>query len=67
MSIPRIRLIIMSTANGEEESVIFTEDFDTEADDYCARGQTVDLDEQVLVELPDGFPLDYTLDRRQPF
>ena len=64
MSIPRIRLIIMSTDNGEHETVVFTEDFDRSTDYWRTGDQTVDFDEQILVDLPSFFPFDNELDRR---
>ena len=58
-----MRLIIVSTENGEREDVIFTEDNETPAADYCDPGQTVSYDEEINCELPSIFPLEYTLRR----
>lgn len=57
----RIRLIIVSTENGEREHVIFTDDRDAPATDWCESGQSVDFDSVIEAELPDAFPLDSAL------
>jgi hypothetical protein len=58
-----IRVIISSTDHGERECVIFTEDFETPVGDYLKPGFTVDCDEIRDLDLPDGFPLESTLER----
>jgi len=58
----RIRVIVTSTKDGSEENVIFTDDLETPAEDYCRPGFTVDIDEEID-ELPSGFPMNYTLVR----
>jgi hypothetical protein len=55
------RLIIVSTENGEDETVVFTHDCDTPATDFCRPGQTVDYDDLIYAELPSAFPVDSPL------
>jgi len=59
-----IRCIMMDTDNGSNESVVFTEDMDKDAEDFLYPGQKVIEDEKLDVELPSGFPMDYILKRQ---
>ena len=61
---PRTRCIVMSDPSGFRESVVFTENRVAQASEFCAPGQTVDIDVRLPLEMPAGFPLDYILDRR---
>lgn len=58
-----IRLIIVSNNSGSKEDVIFTEDYDTPATDYCTVDQEVTFDDKIEADLPTTFPLEYTLHR----
>lgn len=58
-----VRLIISSTENGDQETVFFTEDFNSPAEEFIPPGQTVDFDQSISAELPDYFPMDYELKR----
>ena len=60
----KIRLIISSNENGNEEEVYFTSDFDSPADDFCRPGLQVTCDEEIEDNLPAIFPREYTLVRR---
>lgn len=53
----------MSTLNGNQEEVIFTEDFDVDAKDFCNPGFQVDYDEVIQNTLPGIFPINYNLRR----
>lgn len=57
----QIRVVVVSNENGTNEDVIFTEEFDVPATDFCARDQTVDIDKLIDNNLPSGFPTDFTL------
>ena len=56
-----IRLIIMSNESGSE-TVLFTEQFETPAEDHCSQDQTVDFDQKIEVELPSNFPMGFELE-----
>jgi len=56
-----IRLITMYNADTNAEEVIFTEDLDTPASDYCKTDFTVTFDQVISADLPTEFPLEYTL------
>ena len=58
----KIRLIIASSENGEQECVIFTEDFETPAEDFFLN-LAVSFDETMEILLPDIFPTEYILTR----
>ena len=64
-SYDKMRVIVVSDRSASDERVVFTEDFDSPAEDWCVPGKhTVDSD--VIVddmELPEGFPLEYGLKR----
>lgn len=53
-----IRLIIMSTESGENETVIFTEDENSPGSDFLKPGQSVDFDGMISADLPGAFPTD---------
>ena len=55
-----VRLIVRSLPNGENETMIFTDDLITPAIYHCKSGQIVDIDKEIEMELPSGFPLNYT-------
>lgn len=57
----KVRIIICSTEDGSKEDVIFTQEFDTPASDYCRPGLTIDCDEVKELDLPSAFPLEHTL------
>ena len=60
----KIRYIQGSGESGEKETIVFTYDFDSPADDWMAPGLTIDKDEILEhYELPDGFPTDTALVR----
>jgi len=60
----KIRLIQTSSENGNRETVTFCDVEDTSpVVDYCRPGETVDFDKIIEADLPDGFPLNYTLRR----
>ena len=59
----KIRVIVSSTENGNEEQVVFTEEFDKEVDYFIPPGSTVDIDTIIEDNLPSGFPKEYTLKR----
>lgn len=60
-----IRVIVVSTPNGNQEEVLFTEDVESSAEDLFTLGDmTVNIDE-TIEELPGGFPMDYILRREQ--
>lgn len=57
----RIRVIIASKDNGDNEQVIFTEDFDSLASDWFVKGMTIDSDTVIINNLPSGFPIESNL------
>jgi hypothetical protein len=57
-----IRIIITSNTSGSIEEVFFTEDLDSDVDDFIASG--LDLVSDTIIEdheLPMGFPIETTL------
>ena len=53
----KIRLIIASDyGNGENETILFTEDFEEEVASFLLPGQSVDYDVVIEADLPSGFP-----------
>jgi hypothetical protein len=59
---PKLRIIIVSDENGENEMTTFTEDFVISANNFCVKSQTVDTD--VVIEnmqLPSSFPIETEL------
>lgn len=62
----KIRVIIFSSDNGQNETVIFTADFDTPVDDFLTPGlnMTLSCDEVIEDNLPSLFPREYTLLRK---
>jgi len=59
-----MRIIVVSNQSGEKEDVLFTDDCETPAADYCDDDQTVDIDEQVSFEMPSCFPMEHVLRKR---
>lgn len=59
-----IRCIVMDNETGSNETVVFTEDMEKDAEDYTAPGQSVVTDEKLDVDFPSGFPLDYILKKQ---
>lgn len=59
----KIRLILQSSENGEEEHVIFTEEFDQPVSQFLYSNCTVDFDGIIIADLPSGFPREYDLKR----
>jgi len=51
----------MSNESGSNETVLFTEDFETPAANYCSQDQIVNFDQGVEVELPSNFPMGFEL------
>jgi hypothetical protein len=62
----KIRVIVFSSDNGQNETVIFTQEFDTPTDDFLTPGlnMTLSCDEVIEDNLPSLFPREYTLLRR---
>jgi len=61
----KVRLIQTSNENGNRETVTFCDVEDTSpAADYCLQDDTVDFDGIIEADLPDGFPMNYTLQRQ---
>jgi hypothetical protein len=59
----KLRLIIQSTENGEQEYVNFTENFTTPQEEFLIPRCTIDYDEIGDFDIPSIFPLDYNLKR----
>lgn len=59
----KVRLIIQSSANGEQEAVIFTHGFDESVEDFLLPGYTIDHDIVIEDNLPTSFPREYSLKR----
>jgi hypothetical protein len=59
----KIRVIVASTNSGERESVYFTRDFASPAEDFFPKWLKVDSDSRIDDNLPGGFPRDYELVR----
>jgi hypothetical protein len=57
------RVIQMDNESGSYETVVFTEDIEKDASDFCSPGQTVISDSKIDEEMPSGFPMDYVLRR----
>ncbi len=60
----KLRLIIQSSENGENECVHFTDKFDDPIEDLTIPGYDIDFDGIIDAELPSIFPLGYELQRR---
>lgn len=62
----KIRVIIFCSDNGQNETVIFTTDFDVPVGDFLTPGldMTLSCDEIIEDNLPSIFPREYTLLRR---
>lgn len=58
-----IRLIVTSKPNGENETVLFTEDDESPVAHYLLPGHTPDIDEIIEDTLPSTFPRNFTLYR----
>lgn len=59
-----IRCIVMSNGDGSKEAVVFTEDAGADASDWCSRDMTVSSDTELdIADMPDGFPMEYVLER----
>ncbi len=56
----KIRLIIVADDWKKEDS-IFTEEFYTDANEWCDVGQFVQFDDIIEAELPSCFPLEFAL------
>jgi len=57
-----IRIIVTSNKSGSIEEVFFTEDLDSDVEDFISSG--LDLDSDTIIEdyeLPMGFPIETTL------
>lgn len=57
----KIRVIVVSDEKGIREDIVFTDDFDVSAEDYCCYDQTVQIDKLIDDNLPMGFPTEFTL------
>ena len=57
-----VRLIVCSGQEGKE-NMTFTQDFDSPAKDFCLNTWTVDIDKKIDMEIPLGFPMDFTFER----
>lgn len=57
----RIRVLVASFENGNNETVYFTEDMDAPAEDFFAKGMTIDEDQTIENNLPSGFPVESEL------
>jgi len=64
----KYRIIVQSTENGESEYVAFYEEdsdeFNSPIEDLLYPGHTVDSDEVCEIDLPSGFPTNYSLKRQ---
>lgn len=60
----KTRIIMQTSANGEYESVTFTEDFETPLEDF-KNPQSDEIKEEIVdIYLPSEFPLEYELVRK---
>jgi len=57
----RIRVLVASFDNGNNETVYFTEDMDAPAEDFFAKGMAIDEDQIIENVLPTGFPTEREL------
>jgi hypothetical protein len=60
----KVRLIIQSTEDGNQEIVHFTDDFEAAQDDFKIHGHSIDYDKIIDADIPNSFPLNYDLIRR---
>ena len=60
-----IRLIIVRGDKGNEdfEQVVFTEEFETKAQDFCPPNTSVAFDKVIDADLPTEFPTEFELRR----
>ena len=61
--IMKVRVIVQSDDAGQNEAVIFTEDFDTPQQEFIVPGLSIDIDWIAYVPDAGGFPLEYNLRR----
>lgn len=62
----KIRIVVQSTENGEQEFVRFSEDLDVPVSDLLIHNPScsIDIDKVIDIEdFPGGFPTDRTLQR----
>ena len=59
----KIRVLVAALKNGEKESVIFTDDFNSSAEDFFESDLSVYVDEVIQNNLPWDFPLFYSKKR----
>ena len=61
----KVRLILAASKDGNlgKEEVTFTDDFETEASDYCTDDLEITFDKVIEADLPDIFPLNSTLSK----
>jgi hypothetical protein len=61
----KVRIICASPADGslDKEDVCFTEDFESNPNDFVRFGLAVHTDKIVDIELPSAFPLEHTFSR----
>ena len=59
----KIRLIMQTDASGENEFVEFTDDFETDVDDFKYPMCDITFDEIIEMDEVMGFPLNFSLKR----
>ena len=59
----KLRIIIQSTQNGNEEYIEFSTQLNLPIDNFLRSGCTVDIDTIINIDLPLGFPVDYAFKR----
>ena len=58
----RVRVIVTSNGSGEREEVVFTQDFEAKAEDWCGFEMSVDIDQVFETDnWPTAFPMEHTL------
>lgn len=57
----KYRIIHMTKGDIAEEEVVFTEDFQSKAEDWLSAGFKVLTDTTIITALPNTFPLEVTL------
>ena len=60
----KVRVLVASNESGSKEQVLFTEDFETPAEDFFTSDVSISSDDIIECRWPRAFPMDFILERQ---
>jgi len=64
ITMTKVRVLVASNESGSKEQVLFTEDFETPAEDFFMSDVSISSDDIIECRWPRAFPMDYILERQ---